>query len=169
MIKRICNLISAVIMLFLLAFVALLFIPRLMGYQSMAVVSGSMEPNIPVGAIVIVNNKGANGIEVGDPISYRISDETVVTHRVVEINAENKEVITKGDANDTNDASPVSYENIIGKVIFSIPHLGYIIMYIRTPLGIAGACGVLFLLIIVSIIPSLLEKEKNTDKKEKRV
>lgn len=160
MIKTICNIISGTILVFLVAFAALLFAPKIAGYESMAVISGSMEPKIPIGALVLVDSQGAKDVKIGDSISYKLSADTVVTHRVVEINEATQEIITKGDANNTNDGKPVRFENVMGKVVFTIPYLGYFIIKIRTPIGVAVACALVFVLILTSIIPSLLQKDK---------
>lgn len=77
---------------------------------------------------------------------------------------------TKGDANDAEDASPVSYDNILGIYAFNVPYLGYISIYSKTPLGIAAICGVLVVVILLNFIPDILEedkKEKEEKKKEK--
>ena len=84
----------------------------------------------------------------------------MVTHRVVEVNEEDKSFITKGDANDVNDANPISYENVVGVVKMCIPLLGYITMYIKTPLGIGVLCGILFIILLLNFLPDLLKKDE---------
>ena len=79
---------------------------------------------------------------------------------------------TKGDANESEDASPVAFSNIIGKYEFNIPYLGYISIYGKTPLGIAVICGVLVVIILLNFLPDALSddkektEEKVTEKKE---
>ena len=84
----------------------------------------------------------------------------MVTHRVMEINAEAETIITKGDANDVEDGKPVSFSQVVGKEVFHIPYLGYISIYIKTPLGIMVVCGILIVLILLNFLPSVLAKEE---------
>lgn len=157
MIEKICNWISRVIFVVLLILVLLLFVPNFIGFKTFSVVSGSMEPNIPVGSIVYTKGIDFEKLEVGDVISYQLSEDTMVTHRINSINAEQKTIITKGDANDKVDGAEVQENQIIGKVTFSIPFLGYIAIYSRTPLAIVAICIVVAILIIVNMLPSILK------------
>ncbi len=168
MIKRVCNILSTILLLVLLALACLLFVPNLLGYQSFAIVSGSMEPAYPVGSIVYAKEAPFNELKEGDVISYSLSGDTKVTHRIVAIDEEKQQFTTKGDANNTDDGEPVSYKNVIGKVAFSVPYLGYLSQYIRTPLGIAIGCGVIFIMIILNFIPDILGEEDNKKNKEKK-
>lgn len=168
MLKKICDILSAVLILVLVILALALIAPRFLGYQTLAVLSGSMEPNIGVGALVYAKDTDPAELEISDVITYRLSGSTLVTHRVVEIHEDEKEVITKGDANDVNDAAPVSYEQIIGRVDFHIPLLGYISIYIKTPLGIAAICGVLAVLILLVFLPEIFSKEDQPTKEERK-
>lgn len=163
MLKKICNILIAIILIILLFLAGALFGPKLFGYDMLAVVSGSMEPNIPVGSIVYVREVPFEDIEVGDVISFNVSQDTLVTHRVEEIDENKQEITTKGDANNTNDGEPISYSNVKGKVFFSIPFLGILSQAIKTPLGIAGACGVVFLMILLNYLPEIFEKEEKNN------
>ena len=160
MLKKICNILSAIVIAILIVIGGLLLIPKFIGYDTFAVVSGSMEPNIPVGSIVYVHQQEFSDISVGDVISFSISSSEMVTHRVTKIDQQNQTFNTKGDANDTEDGQPVEYDNVIGMVAFSIPYLGYLTLYIKTPLGIAAICAVVFVIIILNYLPEVFEKEE---------
>lgn len=160
MLKKICGIFSTILLVVLLALAAVLIVPKLMGYKEMAVLSGSMEPNIHVGAIVYVKEEPFESIKVGDVITYQLSGGTYVTHRVAEVNETEKAVITKGDANDDVDNSPVSATQIIGKAHFDIPLIGYISIYAKTPLGIGVICGVLIVIILLNFLPEIFAKEE---------
>lgn len=164
MVKKICNVLSTVLVVVLVIIAAALVVPPVLGYQSMAVLSGSMEPEIKVGDIVYAKEMETDELKTGDIITYRLSGTTLVTHRIVEIDTENKWMITKGDANDVVDTSPVLYEQIVGRVDFHLPFLGYVSMYIKTPLGIAGICGVVFLMILFSFLPEVFTDKKSNKK-----
>lgn len=99
---------------------------RFCGFTPYAVVSGSMEPTYKTGSIVFVKDIPVKNIQTGDTISFVLDEDlTVATHRVISISDNGEYFYTKGDANKTADPSPVYYKNIIGKVSFSIPLLGY--------------------------------------------
>ena len=163
--KAICNLLSTLIIIALAAIAIVLLVPRFMGKQTLAVLSGSMEPNIPVGAIVITEEVEPETIAVGDVITYRLSGDTMVTHRVTVNDKTAKQLTTKGDANNVEDGSPVSYNQVVGHVAGFVPFIGYIAIYIRTPLGIAGICAVLFVLILLTFLPEVLSKAGKKEEK----
>lgn len=165
MVKKICNILNGILLIILMVLACLLVVPNFIGFKSFAVISGSMEPNIHVGSIVYAKPVDFNELKVGDVISYKINDSTMVTHRINSIDDKSSSFITKGDANDNVDGSPVPYSNVVGKVNFTVPLLGYISINMKTPLGIAMLCGVVAIIIILNFLPEVLEHEKEEDKK----
>ena len=132
-----------------------------LGAGAYAVLSGSMEPIYHVGSLIYVQKVDANDLEIGDAITFAMSEELVATHRIVEIidTDEGKAFVTKGDANDANDANPVNYRNVIGKAAFSVPYLGYAITFIKAPPGLFIAIAAVSLLILLSVIKTLSTEE----------
>ncbi len=114
----------------------------------LVVKSGSMEPAIRTGSLVLIDQTGS--YEVGDIVTYQRNNYTTpVTHRIIEKSDDDQEgsiYITKGDANETRDIEPVSKSMILGQVRFSVPFLGYVVGFARTWYG--------FVLLI--IIPALV-------------
>lgn len=167
--SKICSILSTLIIAVFAVVALLLVVPMLMGCKNMAVLSGSMEPNIPVGSVVFVKETPAENIKEGDVITYRLNGNTMVTHRVVSIDTANRQLVTKGDANDVEDGSPVAFSEIVGKEWFHVPLLGYLSIYIKTPVGILAVCGVLIVLILLNFLPGILgaderKKEETTQK-----
>lgn len=123
-------------------------IPSFLGYKNFIVLTGSMEPTLHVGDIVIV--KKTTDIKENDIISFRI-ENTVVTHRVKEIYKENGQdyFITKGDANSGIDTELLDKKNIEGKYCFRIPFLGKIVLFLKKPIGIIVLFIILGLLLIL--------------------
>jgi len=115
---------------------ALFLLPRFGGWRFDTVLSGSMEPALPVGGVVAIKPVEPDDISAGDIIAFYL-EETIVTHRVIEvINGQSEpSFTTKGDANEDADFTPVSASNVIGKVIFATPHLGYLTAFVKTRLG----------------------------------
>ncbi len=126
-------------------------LPRMMGYEIYAVVSGSMEPEMPVGSLVYVKGEEAAEIAEGEVIAFYSSVDagSVITHRVVENRVVSGEFITKGDANEKEDMLPVPYGNLIGRAVFTLPGAGVLSeMLASGPGRVAAAClipaGILF-------------------------
>ena len=96
------------------------------------IISGSMEPELPVGSVCLVDCQNKEP-EAGDIISYKAQD-TIITHRVIEETDDG--YITKGDSNSVADPGIVKPKQIFGTVICSIPQVGYAVMFMRTLKGI---------------------------------
>ena len=168
-VKRICNILSTLMVLLLAAVAAVILVPMLMGYKEMAVLSGSMEPTIPVGSIVYVKPlDDASLLEPGDICTYVLSDgETMVTHRVISIDPESQTLETQGDANTSPDGT-IDFRQIFGKAQFHLPYLGYITIKAKTPMGIMTICGVLVLVILVNFIPAIIDADEEDKEKPKK-
>lgn len=153
--------IGAFALVLLLVLVQVSLIP---GYQARIVQSGSMEPTIHTGALVAVHK--AERYEVGDIITFTTSGSNIpTTHRIVKDGIEQGEIVftTKGDANNDNDPEPVTLKQILGRVMFSIPYLGYLLDFARQPLGFGLLIGVPALLIFVEEVGSIVgEVRKRT-------
>lgn len=134
-------------------------------YKVMTVLSGSMEPVIKTGSIVVA--KTFNNYKIGDIITFELSSasKTPTTHRIVEIEVidGNPLYTTKGDANNASDRQGVLNNQIVGKVVLNIPFLGYAVNFVKKPIG--------FLLIIIvpagMIILDEVKKIYNEIKKKK--
>ena len=98
--------------------------PSIMGYSLFRVVTGSMEPTIGEGSLIVVKKTEASEIKEGDIISFYSTDPelkgAVNTHRVTGVKSEKNGLVfeTKGDANLVKDEYPVQESNIIGVVVF---------------------------------------------------
>ncbi|MBQ7410810.1 MAG: signal peptidase I [Clostridia bacterium] len=102
---------------------------KLFGFSFLCVTTGSMEPTIDSGELIIIREK--DKYLENDIVTYLDDDGFLITHRIVNIN-EGK-LITKGDNNNLNDPE-VQMENIQGKVILHSKLLGFFVIYILKPL-----------------------------------
>ena len=148
MFPALCSVLGTLILVGVIAAFFPLTVPRLMGYEIYEVVSGSMEPEIPVGSVIYVKAADADTIREGDVIAFG-KDGSVVTHRVEENRYVEGEFITKGDANREEDMEPVRYDSLIGRVECHIPVLGIIMSLLAGNAGklyavILTGCGVMF-------------------------
>lgn len=160
-ITRICSALSIIMVLIVLAIGAVMIVPKVMGNDIYAVMSGSMEPTYHVGSVVIVDKHAdPEEIQVGDSITFWKGDSAIATHRVIEINSETQEFKTKGDANEAEDLAPVPFSSMIGKAGASVPMIGYIPLYMRTAKGIFSIGAYVIVFILLQIIPELVKPEK---------
>lgn len=120
-------------LLALTALLALLVvvIPVLTGAHAYTITTGSMRPGLPPGTLVVVRHADPASIKTGDVITFQLrsGDPTVATHRVVgrTFKADGSTAfVTRGDANNTDDADPVLPRQVVGKVWYSIPYLGWV-------------------------------------------
>lgn len=159
--RKVCKVISNVLIVLLVATVLILVVPRLFGVKMFGVLSGSMEPEYSVGDLIYAVPTDAEKIEEGDVISFLLNEDgTVATHRVVEIDRENKQIYTKGDANELSDGRPVSYENVLGVVKFSLPVVGKMIVYMNTTPGkIITVTIILALILLIMLLQGEGSKE----------
>ena len=151
-------------------FTALLFLsPTLpyFGHIDLKIVkSGSMEPEIKTGGIVLVRESASYG--VGDVVTFTSAGSDIpTTHRIIgtEMSGEELLFVSKGDANEERDTNLLPARAIIGKVLFTVPYGGFVFDFARQPIGFALLIGLPALLIIVDEIEKIwgeVRRKKNT-------
>ncbi|MBQ9061618.1 MAG: signal peptidase I [Eubacterium sp.] len=143
----ICRLFGFGILILVIGALLPITLPQFMGYEVFNVISGSMEPEIPVGSAAYVKAVDPRDIESDDIIAF-MSGGTVITHRVIDNYQINKTLTTKGDANAQEDLGEVPYDNVIGKVVKHVPYLGQLMWVLSSNVGkmlmmILALCGAL--------------------------
>ncbi len=162
--KKILNVLSWVLLVFLIliaAFLMFYFVSTKVSSKNnkkptfglYTILTGSMQPKInPYDVIFDVSPTSPESLKVGDIITFKsdgkLTQGLVITHRIVKIDIKNGEYLyyTKGDYNISQDPTPAKYENILGKVLFTIPQLGRIQEFLSTKGG----------WLVVVIIPTLI-------------
>lgn len=153
-IKKIVHILSLIIYA-LVSIYVVVCIPIIFGYKPLVVLTGSMEPKIKEGSIVYYKKVDPKELKVGDIITFKIGNDTVVSHRINEV--QNDAFITKGDANNTTDKNPVPFANVLGKdTNFCIPIVGYYIRFVNTNLFV-------LIPIVLILISEFLLSNKNFD------
>jgi len=162
--KIITWLINLVLALLVVLGVVLLFsmIPLRGNYKLLVVTSGSMEPLISTGSVVVV--RPTDHYQVGDVITYRargnVEKDKIVTHRIIDVEwvggAEDSYVV-KGDANETADPYPIKKSEVIGKYYYKVAGIGYIVGYAKTLPGIV---------VIIVLATIIIYEETKKIKKE---
>lgn len=137
-------------------------VPKLMGYKVYTVITGSMEPAIPTGSLVLIHEKAPETIETGEVIAFysNIDTGSIITHRVVTNKTVSGEFITKGDANAAEDMLPVAYDNVIGVVKLSVPYLGQIMSMLATNMGKVMAVCTIVAALLLHVIAGILKKDE---------
>ena len=171
-IKKIGNVVTTVLVVAVVLLAIALAGVRLFGLQVYTVLSGSMEPAYHVGALLYDKKVDPAQLRPGDVITFMLDEETIVTHRIVEVvpDEEDPSVIrfrTKGDANAAEDGSLVHYKNVLGTPVFAIPKLGYFANFVQQPPGLYVAIAFGTVLVLLAFLPDLLGDDKK--KKGKRV
>lgn len=145
------DLAAAVGVLSLLAVAACLAL----GVRPAVVVSGSMAPGIPVGAVTLARSVPADTVAVGDVVTVpRTDGRGLVTHRVIETTpladsvAGATELRLQGDANAEPDAQPYAVAQV-GQVLGSVPYVGYAVVALQQNL-VAVVAGLLALTALVT-------------------
>ena len=136
---------------------------RMSGILPYAVLSGSMETEIAAGGMVFTDTKERQPKE-GDIITYRLNG-TTVTHRVLCRSEEG--YITKGDANQGEDANPVLPSQIVGTVCFSLPVLGFVVSYLQKHTTILVMIVVFASTFLLESMPVMRRQIPSTEKNEK--
>lgn len=139
--------------------------PNFLGIKTYVIISGSMEPNLQIGDIVIVKKVAQNELKQGDIISYR-QGQSVITHRIAEVIDKEGEVEykTKGDNNNAEDSGIISYEMIEGKVVKHISQIGKIAIILQKK----GTIIFIILILYIYILYSSSIKKKRALRKLKR-
>lgn len=148
------------------------------GIRLYSVQSGSMTPTIPIGSLIVVQTD--QNYEIGDIVTFRTEEnresknpDRTITHRLVgkQITDSGEFYLTKGDANESADATPIDPTLVIGKVRVFVPILGKPIVFARTELGfvtmiIIPATIVIFseVLVIKNEVAKLINKRRKNEK-----
>lgn len=137
---------TAIGLVALLLVVSVLPIPG--NVKVLTVLSGSMQPAIKTGSVVLV--KLASDYKIGDIITFGPMSKTKppTTHRIhdIKVTAGQPVYITKGDANNAPDTREIHKSDIIGKVLFDAPYAGYAVETAKKPWGFS----------VIIIVPALL-------------
>ncbi|MFJ2299052.1 signal peptidase I [Oerskovia paurometabola] len=138
---------SALVVTVLALAMAVVAIPKIMGAVPLTVLSGSMEPGLSPGDVVVVRDVAADDLRIGDVVTFQpVSDDpSLVTHRVVGIGSTGGEAdsfTTRGDANGADD-EPIVADQVVGRVAYSVPLVGHLTNASWGPTAVTVAAGAL--------------------------
>lgn len=135
---------------------------HILGIYMFNIVSESMEPIFYKDDLAIVQKSKLEELKKGDVITFKQEDR-IISHRIYDITKEKGKVkfITKGDNNEVQDVKLVEFQDVYGKVLFTIPKLGKVVHYVQNS---RGFINILIFVIILYVLISLKDKQKNTRK-----
>ena len=141
---------------------------RLFGITPYTLLSSSMEPTLHTGALVYSIKVAPEELKAGDIVTWRISPGTderttiYCTHRLQSVDSKTLTAVTKGDANEHADTARLDLAEVYGKVVFSIPYLGYFEKFIHTSPGIYIAVALMFFIFLYIFAPLLVSPRGKT-------
>jgi signal peptidase I len=122
-----------------LVFALVLTLPTLTGHRSMTVLTGSMEPTLETGSVVVDEVIHPTEARIGDIVTFTdpANSKRLITHRLrsARVEGNTAHMVTKGDANDTVEEWDVPVDGEIGRVIYHVPKLGYVRALVGTRQG----------------------------------
>lgn len=147
LVPALCNVFGILLLAVVVALCAPITIPQIAGYQVFNVISGSMEPEIPLGSVIYAKPVEPSTIQEGDVVAF-YDGGGVIAHRVTTNRTSLGELVTKGDANEVEDFTPVPYEAVVGVVENSVPELGAFMSIYASTVGkvyllLTAACGLM--------------------------
>lgn len=156
--NKISNIVIIILSTIIVVYIGLM----VFGYRIYAVKTASMHPDIKQGSIVIAKKLNADEVfdelNIGSDIVFRTSSGNTLTHRVIMLDEENDRLQTQGIREGSTKDAEISSSNVLGKVSFSIPLIGYLVMLIQsTYFIILAICGIA-IYVIVSLLIKQLKK-----------
>lgn len=167
--RDIVDFISTFFVAIVVMIAVILVVGRVVGMHMFNVESGSMAPAYPVNSLVVVKETEPADIREGDVITFVMNEDgMLVTHRVIAVNSAEKTFITKGDANNVEDAAPVLWDNTVGKVLFGIPIAGHIFAVITAEGNRKIMIGIIAGLLALSFAWDFVGKKKERKAVQKK-
>ena len=156
--NKISNIIIIILSIVIVSYIGLLAF----GYRVYAVKTASMHPDIKQGSIAIAKKLNADEVfdelNIGSDIVFKTSSGNTLTHRVIMLDEANDRLQTQGIREGSTKDAEISSSNVLGKVSFSIPLIGYLVMLIQsTYFIILAICGIA-IYVIVSLLIKQLKK-----------
>jgi signal peptidase len=155
---KVAEYVGIALVVVLMTMVVLAMLAPHFGWRADTVLSGSMEPALPVGCVQVTRPVNAEDIQAGDIITFRSpTNGKLMSHRVVAVEESNSyQFRTKGDANEDVDPYLMPSENVVGRVCFKVAHIGYVVEYLKSPIGFI-LLGLVGIALIVAQVSTMLE------------
>lgn len=132
--------------------------------QSFVVKSGSMEPTIMTGDIIVISSQ--ENYHTNDVVTFKDTGGRIVTHRIIDEQEKNTDVLfqTKGDANRSIDNDTITKDNILGKVSLVVPKIGFLVGFTQTLPGLITMIIIPVVLLVLDQLVKMSIKQKQTSR-----
>lgn len=174
MIARIWNIVLSLLLLAAAALAIAFAGVRLVGLTPYAVLSGSMEPQYPVGSLIYVKDADPASVQAGQAITFEDGDGRLVTHQVYDTDSEQRLFHTQGIANVndagevSHDAAPVPWDALVGVPVGCVPYLGYVNDWITHAPGVYVMVALVAVIMAVTIALELRHMSMEKRRAEER-
>lgn len=139
------------------------------GFRVFTIVTGSMEPELKVGDVILVQETDFEDLKLKDIITYESkgqgTDGMIITHRIIDMDKDTKKIITKGDANDVEDPS-IESNQVYGKVTYKFTIISLLTKLVRNKYGFYFLIFVPLVLVVFLEIADLVTQPKDDDEEE---
>ena len=163
---KVLNVVKYIVTIFLVISFLFIAVMTVFGFKGYSVVTNSMFPTFKRGYAVFTKQIKFEDLQVGDIVTVRLGEDGTFTHRVVEIDRQNNEFYTKGDNSSVKDGASKA-QDVLGKVVFSLPLAGYLSIIVSSKAGLACLLGVILTGIAVfKIVISIMLKKKEVTENE---
>ena len=139
------------------------------GYRMFTIVTGSMEPEYTVGDVILVEETKYEELKLKDVITYESkangTEGMIVTHRIIDINKEKEQLLTRGDANDADDPV-INGDQVLGKVVHKFFFISLLTKLIRNKIGFYFLVFVPLVLVIFLEIADAVTQPKDDENEE---
>lgn len=164
-IAKVLKISSSILMTLVVILAFLLVGMRVLGFQIYTILSPSMAPKYPTGAIIYVKKVDTADLKAGDVITYQFTPTMTATHRIIEVVPDEQNpggvcYRTKGDNRPEPDNGTVSPDRVLGKVVFGIPLLGFLANFVQSPPGIYVAIAFAGVLMLMTLVADMLGADK---------
>lgn len=173
--KIIYGLFKFIIIAVLVLYIAFLAIQRfsnnssIMGYRVFTIATGSMEPELAVGDVILISEEDAADLKIKDIITYESkaqgSEGMLITHRIININNESKEITTKGDANNVEDPI-ITSDQVYGKVVYKFVLISMLTKLVRNKFGFYFLVFIPLIVVIFLEIADFFTQAKDEEDEE---
>lgn len=144
-------------------------IPSVFGVSPVIVLSGSMSPTFETGDLILIQKTDPNTLKVNDVICY-LEEESAVTHRIMEVQQQDGSTlyITQGDANNTEDATPVTPDKVQGKYMgIRLAGVGEFAMFLQSTQGmLIFIGGPILLFVLWDVLRRVISNRKRSGEKK---
>jgi signal peptidase I len=152
---------------FVIGIALALAVPLLFHARPLVVLSGSMEPTLGTGDVTVVRSVAPMSARPGDIVTFRDPDnaDRLITHRVRAMHVQGEAVVfrTRGDANNVSERWRVPASGEIGRVIYRVPKLGWMLMWARQKGFFVLLIGAALALLLVLELTAIWRPEEEGD------